>query len=153
MNVSFLPSWGKLTGQNSWGNEQLHHHSHTIQYEKSLFRGHVGSSRALCQPDLVRWPLFFLWFLKYLSYHFHWGSLGVCWKLYHLKTKTTACRQKRHVYKTKQNKTTPNKHTLHLQNHITATYSLFSYLVTPVYKISQYGTRTSSSSTAGDARN
>lgn len=64
-----------------------------IQYGKSLSHGHAGSSRALCQQNLVRWPLFFLWFLKYFSHHFHWETYGICWKLYHLTTKTVSCRK------------------------------------------------------------
>lgn len=64
-----------------------------IQYGKCHSHGHAGSSRALRQQNLVRWPLFFLWFLKYFSHHFHWGTRGICLKLYHLMTKTVSCRK------------------------------------------------------------
>lgn len=83
----------KLTDQNFGANEQHPLHSHMIQYGKSHSHGHAGSSRALHQQNLVRWPLFFLWFLKYFSHHFRWGTHGICLKLYHLMTKTVSCRK------------------------------------------------------------
>lgn len=136
MSISFLTSSGKLTGQNFWANEQLRRHSCTIQYGKSLSRGHVGSSRSLCQPDLVRWPLFLLWFLKHFSHHFHWWTLGVCWKLYHLKTKIIACRQERCVLEKKKQKwkTKPKN-----KPHICKITSLLHTpcLVVPIYRIFQ----------------
>lgn len=128
MSVLFLTSSGKLTGQNFWANEQFHHHNRMIQYGKSLSHGHVGSNRALYQPNLVRWPLFFLWFLKRFSHHFHWGTLGVCWKLYHLKTKIIACRQERHLLK--------NKKTKHHTCKITSLLHT-PCLVDPIYRIFQ----------------
>lgn len=126
MSVLFLTNSEKLTGQNSEANERLLHHSHTIQYGKSPSHGHAGSSRALCQPSLVRWPLSFLWFLKYFSHHFHWEMLGIYWKLCCQMTKITTCRQERHV----------------LEKIYVYVYKIISllhipYLVAPVYRIFQ----------------